>query len=169
MFYGQHKKTLDDKDRIIVPAEFRKVLETGEDEGAPAADKKSSGSKALAFFITITPSMDRCLSLFPVVQFTRLFLNFKPYESFIDENVQNYTRLVVGRSHQVCCDKQGRIHIPGHLKEDAGIQKDVVLVGLFDHAEIWDRERWKQFNIEKRAAITEVARKVHQNQSDDGS
>lgn len=150
MFYGQHSKLLDEKDRAIVPAEFRQAL-------AAVSEGKSTGE----FFITITPGQDRCLSLFPTEQFTRLFLNFKPYESYVDPDVQDYARLVVGRSHRVSCDKQGRVHVPKHLKEDAGLTKELVFVGLFDHAEIWDAAQWEAFNNEKRPTITKVAAKVH--------
>ena len=160
MFYGQHTKILDDKDRVIVPAEFRQAL-AKVSPGDGKTDGKGDGKKVGDFFITITPGRDRCLSLFPVEQFTKLFLNFKPHESYADPDVQDYTRLVVGRSHRVACDKQGRVHLPRHLIDDAGLEKELVFVGLFDHAEIWDVVRWGQFNAEKRPTITAVAQKVH--------
>jgi len=154
LFYGQHAKTLDDKDRVVVPADFRRAL-AGEGEPGEAA-----------FFVTITPDEHRCLSLFEERQFERLFLDFEPHESFVDGDVRDYARMVVGRSHRVACDKQGRIHIPKYLKQDAGLSRDVVLVGLFDHAEIWSRDAWEKFHAERRGDFSTFARAVHRSRRD---
>jgi len=155
VFFGQHTKALDDKHRIIIPSEYRKAV------------KEKGAGKPGEFFLTITPGKGRCLSLFTVEQFNKLFMQFDPDSSFNNEDMQDYARFIAGYSHLGVCDKQGRYAIPTNLREDVGIQKEVVLVGVITHVEIWDSGMWKQYNIEKRASISEVTRRIRREQSGD--
>lgn len=162
MFYGQHAKTLDDKDRLVIPVEFRRAL-------LERAGRAGRGGRAVEFFLTISPREQECLVLFPRDRFAELFLGFDPFDTFTDDDVKEYTRMVVGRAAAVRCDNQGRIHVPDYLKGDAGLRRDVVLVGMVDHAEIWDRERWQRYSAERRARVPEVARRLHARRQRDDS
>jgi MraZ protein len=171
VFFGQHTKTLDDKDRIIIPAEFRKALESGEGEPeaeqhlAPGAD--GSPTAAGAFFLTIPPGRESCISLYPRRYFTTMFMRFKPEDCFTDPDVQAYARIVVGRSRLVSCDKQGRVHLPAPLREECGIRKEVVLMGVIDHVEVWDVEEWRRYFQGKRPTMPEVATRIHRRDRSD--
>lgn len=166
MFYGQQTKTLDDKERIIIPAEFRKALEADEESEAGGGARKRGAGQG-EFFLTITPGQGKCISLFPAGSFIRLFLQFKPYDCFVDSDVQAYARLIAGRSHKSACDKQGRLSLPAHLRDDVGIKKDVVIVGVVDHVEVWDVDAWSDYNREKRPSITDVAARIHRGRPQD--
>jgi MraZ protein len=60
-------------------------------------------------------------------------------------NVRNYLRLLYGQAETVQVDKQSRVRIPERLIRLAGLQHDVVLIGVQDHVEIWDKGRWDSF------------------------
>jgi MraZ protein len=60
-------------------------------------------------------------------------------------DIRNYKRLFYGRAERVDLDSQGRIRIPDRLVAFANLQKDVVLIGVHDHVEIWDTVTWQQF------------------------
>jgi MraZ protein len=60
-------------------------------------------------------------------------------------DIRNYKRLFYGRAERVDLDSQGRIRIPERLVAFASLQKDVVLIGVHDHVEVWDTGKWQQF------------------------
>ena len=75
---------------------------------------------------------------------------------------RTYVRTIVGSAGSVETDKQGRILIPGNLREYAGLDKDVVLAGVIDKIEVWDRERWlTQTDVDN---IDDIAEKMAEQQ-----
>ncbi|MDJ0855919.1 MAG: division/cell wall cluster transcriptional repressor MraZ, partial [Desulfobacterales bacterium] len=63
------------------------------------------------------------------------------------DSMRRFRRVFIGGAFDCACDKQERILIPPLLRDYAGLQKDVVLVGVLDHFEIWSREKWEQENL----------------------
>ncbi|HAY40534.1 MAG TPA: division/cell wall cluster transcriptional repressor MraZ, partial [Desulfobacteraceae bacterium] len=63
------------------------------------------------------------------------------------ESMRRFRRVFIGGSFECPCDKQDRILIPQNLREYAGFEKDIVLVGVLDHFEIWSRDNWNQENM----------------------
>jgi MraZ protein len=62
------------------------------------------------------------------------------------ENMRRFRRVFIGGAFECNCDKQDRILIPPTLREYAGLGKEIVLVGVLDHFEIWSRENWDKEN-----------------------
>ena len=128
MFRGSSFHTIDSKGRIIIPARFRDVI-------------REDGSNGL-----IVSRMDRSL-----VAYT--FDEWRKIESRIlslaekSENMRRFRRVFIGGAFECSCDKQDRILIPPTLRQYAGFDKEVVLVGVLDHFEIWARENWEKENI----------------------
>ena len=121
MFMGEYNHTIDAKGRLIVPAKFREQL--GE-----------------AF--VITNGNDGCLNIY-----TR-----EDWETFLEKlqllpnngDSRKLKRKLVAQANDVELDKQGRILVPPALREHAGLSKDVVLAGVIDKIEIWDKDRWEE-------------------------
>ena len=132
MFRSKSSHSIDPKGRIIIPARFRKVLE-------------ADGEKE----IVITPK-DGCL-------YAYTFSAWKDLEQRIlatkSAAMAVLKRTFIGKSCQLKCDKQDRILIPKELRDDAGIEKEVVLVGVLDRFEIWSKERWDQENLKAEEAL----------------
>ncbi len=64
------------------------------------------------------------------------------------EHMRRFRRVFIGGAFECDCDKQGRILIPPTLRQYAGVTKEIVLVGVLDHFEIWSRENWDNENLQ---------------------
>ena len=120
MFMGEYSHTIDAKGRLIVPAKFREQL--GE-----------------AF--VITNGNDGCLSIYSKEDWDLVLENLKALPGNRDK--REIIRKVVAQANEVELDKQGRILVPQSLRESAGLKKDVVLAGVIDKIEVWDKEKWE--------------------------
>lgn len=127
MFYGQYEHALDTKDRLIIPSKFREIF------------KEHYAEK---FFIT--RGLDRCLFVFTEEEWRTQEKQFRDM-SFTREEARKFNRLYFSGACEVLCDKQGRILIPGYLKNYAEIKQDVVIIGVSDRIEIWAKDKWDQF------------------------
>ena len=91
----------------------------------------------------ITRSLDPCLCIYAMEDWEKFVarLNDIPY------NVKKQRQLVrffLSGANEVEPDRQGRVLIPGNLREAAGIDRDVILVGVGSRIEIWSREAWEE-------------------------
>ena len=133
MFMGEYNHTIDAKGRLIVPTKFREQL--GE-----------------AF--VITKGNDGCLAIYTNGAWEAFLGKIQTLPA--NNHIRTYVRNIVGSSLEVTTDKQGRILVPGNLREHAGLEKDVVLAGVIDKIEVWDKERWgAQTNISNMDDIAE--------------
>jgi MraZ protein len=126
MFMGEYKPALDEKGRVAIPARMRKAF--GED--API-DK-----------LIITYGFGKCLMAYRESDWADFVKNKLVRAS---ESMQDGIRLMrffVGGAFECELDKQGRIIIPAYLKEYAGIEKDITIIGLYNRVEIWGREQY---------------------------
>ena len=73
------------------------------------------------------------------------------------KEVRDFTRLFYARTQRVELDRQGRVRIPAELAELAQLGKDVVLLGVQDHVELWASDRWEAYLAEKRASYDQIA------------
>jgi len=119
MFRGRHSHAIDIKGRVSIPAGYRMELQRRSDQ-AP-----------------ILTADQNCLRLYP-------FGDWCDYEEKIvaraevDPDARDYVRLVVSGAVEAPIDKQGRILVPGYLREHAHLQKEVTLAGVGHTVEIWD-------------------------------
>lgn len=126
LFHGKFYYTLDLKGRFIIPAPLREIIA-----------KTYSTSK---LYITNAP-FDKCLDMFPLEEWSRLEEKLKTLPK-TDEAVKYFLRRVVASAVECEIDKQGRILVPYEHRQDAGINSDVVLVGMLDRIQIWDKSQW---------------------------
>lgn len=120
MFLGEYQHSLDAKGRVILPAKFRDQLERG----------------------AYIAKADGCLSVFPLDEFTQIAedVRAKARESRARREA---ARTFFAGATEVVPDKQGRIAIPQHLREYGGLERDVVVAGLYSRLEIWDSAKWR--------------------------
>lgn len=127
MFRGSSEHTLDDKGRIIIPARFRDVIRAG-------------GGEAV-----MVTRMDRSLFAYALSEWGKIEDRIMALAEK-SEHMRRFRRVFVGGAFECVCDKQGRILIPPTLRAYAQLEKDIVLVGVLDHFEIWSRENWDKEN-----------------------
>jgi len=116
---GEYSHTIDAKGRLIVPTKFREQL--GE-----------------AF--VVAKGNDGCLAIYTNEAWETFMKKIQALPA--NKDIRTYVRAVAGSAVFVETDKQGRILIPGNLREYAGLDKDVVLAGVIDKIEVWDKDRW---------------------------
>lgn len=93
----------------------------------------------------VTKGLDNCLTVYSKQSWDALMLKVSQLPVSKGRNV---SRFLCSSATEVVADKQGRILIPQMLREYAGIDKDVAVIGAFDRAEIWDRNKWDSQNAE---------------------
>lgn len=130
-FRSRTEHTLDEKGRLNFPTRFREVL-------------RQLGSETLM----IVPWKTH-LRAYPLAEWEALETTLLT-EGSSQPGLGKWIRYVVGGVVECSLDKQGRIRLPGDLRNDIGILKDVVLTGMLDWVEIWDRDAW---NAETDAAL----------------
>lgn len=123
MFLGTHTPRLDEKGRLILPAKFRDHLRTG---------------------LVMTKGQDRCVIVWPQEQFNNFAESLRE-RSQNSEKVRAYTRVFFSSAFDDVADKQGRITIPLSLRQYAGLDRELVVVGADTRIEIWDSAAWADY------------------------
>ena len=127
MFRGSSFHTIDEKGRFAIPARFRDILRASEVDG-----------------VTIT-TLDGCLKVYTREEWRKIEGRILDLAEKSD-TMRRFRRWFIGRACECVCDKQGRVLVPPVLRQYAEIERDIVLVGVLDHFEIWDRNRWDEEN-----------------------
>ena len=133
MFLGEYQHSLDAKGRVILPARYRDQLADG------------------AF---LTKGRGGCLSVYTPEEFESVASQVRE-QSKRGARELNAARVFFGGAIDVAPDRQGRVAIPPTLREYAGLEHDVVVVGLYSRIEIWDRERWLELDRAGEQALAE--------------
>jgi MraZ protein len=120
-FAGSEQHALDHKGRLIVPARFRERL-------------------GPQFVLTIAPP-DSCLALYPSATWVEFCERLESVPRK-DERYRSFVRYLFAHSEEIGCDAQGRVVVPALLRSYAGIERNVVSVGLLTRIEIWAKERY---------------------------
>ena len=132
MFTGESNHNLDAKHRVVVPKRFQEVLER---------DKDGHLS------IVLTRGFERCLFLFSEDGFQRVLERLQT-QPFGGAQLRKMQRLFFSNTHRCQLDASGRLVLPEKLRTFAGIDREVVLVGVADRAEIWGKAEWERFEAE---------------------
>ena len=122
MLVGEFQHNIDAKGRMIMPAKFREEL----------------GEK-----FVVTKGLDKCLFVFAETEWEKLDKQLSELSLSKGRKTQ---RFFYGGMTDCEIDKQGRVLVPANLREYAGLEKDVVVVGLARRAEIWSKTEWDKQN-----------------------
>ena len=138
MFLGTHYPRLDDKGRLVLPAKFREALAAG---------------------LVLTKGQDRCIWVWPAAEFT-VWAERLNAASRSDAKVQAYQRVLFSGASDEIPDRQGRITVPAALREYAGLDRDLVVVGKNTTAEIWAPEAWDTYLADHEVAFSDLDEEV---------
>ena len=128
MFRGSSSHTIDSKGRIIVPARFREIIKADDNNGV------------------MISRMDSGLVAYTHTEWRKIETRILSLAAKSD-NMRRFRRVFIGGAFECPCDKQGRILIPPMLRQYAEVSREIVLVGVLDHFEIWSREKWEKENL----------------------
>lgn len=124
MFRGVNPLTLDSKGRLAIPTRYRDTL-------ASHCEGK----------MVLTVDRDHCLLLYPLPEWEEIERKLIKLPSF-NKQARRLQRLLIGHATECELDSNGRILLPPPLREFAGLNKDVVLIGQGNKFEIWDAATW---------------------------
>ncbi len=125
MFRGISNLNLDAKGRMAIPTKYR---------------DKIKGDHGGEMVVTLD-HMDRCLLLYPMTRWVETEEKLLSLPN-LRKSVRQMKRLILGHASEVSLDGQGRIMVSGPLREYAGLDKKVVLVGQGDKFELWNEDVW---------------------------
>jgi MraZ protein len=143
-FTGTYYYTLDPKGRIIIPSPLREII--------------SSKYDSTRLYIT-NSAFDKCLHVFPVAEWSVLEEKVKGLPT-TDKSVQFFMRRVFSAAIGGEMDKNGRLMVPYELRQNASIENDVVIVGLMDRIEIWDKKRWDDITDPEKVDVEAYSKKL---------
>ena len=138
MLLGTYEPKLDDKGRIILPAKFR--------------DEFAGG-------LVLTRGQERCVYVFPRPTFDAL-LDTVQSAPLTSKAARDYVRLLLSGGSDEIPDKQGRVMIPTPLREYAGLEREVVVVGNGTTLEIWNSESWTRYLASQEDNFSDLSEEV---------
>jgi len=143
MYRGSSFHTIDVKGRIIIPRRFRNAI----------SDR--DGNRLMV------SRMDRSLVVYALREWEKIESKILSLAEKND-NMRRFRRVFIGGAFECAWDKQDRILVPPTLREYSGLDKEIVLVGVLDHFEIWSRENWDKENatMEKDMKKEEVRNEI---------
>jgi len=124
---GTYDRTMDDKLRLALPRQLRDAFQDGDSEE-----------------LFLAPGNEGSLSIFSKTAFEAFAKKMEAISTGRVE-VRNFLRLFYSQAECVQVDKQSRVRVPERLAKMAELKHNVVLIGVHDHVEIWDKERWDSF------------------------
>lgn len=134
---GTHQRTLDDKNRITLPKRVREQL--GEIEQ-----------------LFVTPGPDQCLWVFDQTSLEALSSKLDQAPA-ADSEARVFRRLFFAQMEAVDVDRAGRALIPDRLVRFAGLDKDVTLIGVRDHLEVWNAAKWEEYLTQHGPSFDKIA------------
>ena len=138
MLLGEFKHNVDEKGRLAIPAKFRELFAKG---------------------AIVTRGLDHCLFVFSLAEWENLAKKLVALP-LAQANSRAFARLMLAGATDVAVDGQGRVLVPDHLREYAGMKKQVVVAGLYNRLEIWDAEKWEEYKAKTESASDEIAEKL---------
>lgn len=123
LLIGEYEHTLDEKKRISLPKTFRGAL----------------GKR-----VVVTRGLDNCLFVYSHEEWKKVAEKLQSL-SFVQAETRGFSRFMLSGAAEVDVDAAGRILLPDHQKEYAGLKKKVVFAGVSDRVEVWDTDRWRAY------------------------
>ncbi|KAA9394430.1 division/cell wall cluster transcriptional repressor MraZ [Kocuria coralli] len=138
MFLGTYSPRLDEKGRLILPAKFREELSDG---------------------LVLTRGQERCIYIFSAAEFEKVHEQMRaaPLSS---KQARDYIRVFLSGASDEVPDKQGRVTIPTPLRQYAGLDRELAVVGAGSRAEIWGAQAWEQYLAEQESAFSDTEDEV---------
>ena len=138
MFLGEHEHTLDQKGRLTLPAKYRDSFPEG---------------------LVLSRGMDGCVFAYAKADWSELASRLAALDT-LGRDDRMMKRHFFSGAAEVMPDRQGRVMIPTALASHARLERDVVIAGVFDHLEIWDRAAWRAQIADVEGRAEDVAERL---------
>ncbi len=120
MFFGEFEYRIDEKGRVPIPPKFRSALKEG---------------------VVLTPGVEQCVNVYPLPEWKKLAATLTT-GVITPSKLRRLNRAIFATAFSIEVDGQGRIALPISLREYAGIRDTVVITGVNNYLELWNKEQW---------------------------
>lgn len=138
MFIGEFSYKIDSKKRLAVPSKFRDEL----------------NGKAV-----VTRGLDGCLFLYKIDEWQALAEKISNLP-LAQSDARSFARVMLAGAMEVELDSSGRILIPDYLKKYADLNKEVVIAGVYNRMEIWDKKKWDDYKSTTEEEVGDIAERL---------
>lgn len=123
MLLGEFRCGADGEGRVTIPSSLRGELIDG---------------------ATVTRGIERCLLVYPSVEWEKLTGKIEERLPFTSQSARSFARFIFSGAQTCVPDRTGQVFLPDRLREYAGIEDEVIIVGLLSHLEVWCPEQWQE-------------------------
>jgi len=139
MLSGEHEHTLDEKNRLTLPARFRSRFAEG---------------------LVLTRGMEGCLTVYTPAEFSqKVESRLAKLDPFSRES-RAMERFYYSNAVEAVPDRQGRIMVPQSLIQKAGLTREVLVVGVSSRLEVWDRAAWREYMNQVEENVEDAAERL---------
>jgi len=128
MFIGLYTHAIDSKNRVFIPSQLRRITK----------NRKNS--------YIVSRGLEKCLYLFETGRWSEIVGKFETFNWSDKSEQRAFKRMLLAGAVETIPDPHGRVLLPSHLVEYAGIRDEVTIIGMGDRIEIWDSVKWKKYS-----------------------
>ena len=122
MFFGEFEYKIDEKGRVPIPPKFRSTLKEG---------------------VVLTPGVEKCIIAYALSEWKKVADTLTTTGPVSPSKLRRLNRAIFATAFRLNIDGQGRIALPAPLRQYAGIEDEVVVAGVNNYLELWDKEQWE--------------------------
>ena len=138
MFFGSFAHTLDEKGRLMIPRKMREEL---------------------GLRVYIMKGFDGSLAVYTENRYQKLIEEYNNLP-FNKRNNRDYLRIQFASTHVMDVDKLGRVQIPTALLNKFNISREVIVLGIGDHIEIWDQKKYEEYEASVKDEFENIAENI---------
>ena len=138
LLIGEYEHSIDTKGRLIMPSKL----------------KEDIGEK-----FVVTKGLDGCLFVYSQAEWKSFEDKLRTFP-LTNKDARALVRFFLAGAMECEIDKQGRFLIPANLREFAGLEKEVVVIGVLNKIEIWSKDKWLKYSQEENNSADEIAEKM---------
>lgn len=138
LLIGEYEHSIDTKGRLIMPSKL----------------KEDIGEK-----FVVTKGLDGCLFVYSEKEWKTFEEKLRTFP-LTNKDARALIRFFLAGAMECEIDKQGRFLIPGNLREFAGLEKEVIVIGVLNKIEIWSKDKWLKYSEEENKSADEIAEKM---------
>jgi len=147
LFKGHFRHSIDAKGRIAIPARLKKYFK-------PEAENSVVMTKGIGM-----DNVGHCVDVYPKDSWTEVESKLQKLNPY-NKNEQRFIRTILYNAQEETMDNQSRVLIPQHLIQHAGLDGEVLVIGVLDKIEIWNPETYEKYNQASPQSFEDIAETV---------
>ena len=143
MFFGEFGYRMDEKGRIPLPPRFRNQLKDG---------------------LVLIPGVENCITAYTMSEWSRIAASLNSKSGVTRSKLRKLNRALFSTAFHINVDGQGRVSLPVQLREHAGIDEEVIVVGANNYLELWNKVAWEDEKASSRDKVWDIIENLEENE-----